>query len=54
MKTYWKAKYMNPRDGVRGSVFMTLLTWENRVDNGYYSNRSDFINQAITESIKDK
>lgn len=32
----------------------TLSSIDVLVDNGYYSNRSDFINQAIRESIKDK
>lgn len=32
----------------------TLSSIDILVDNGYYSNRSDFINQAIRESIKDK
>lgn len=36
---------------INSSTLSSIDVW---VDNGYYSNRSDFINQTITESIKDK
>ena len=32
----------------------TLSQIDILVDNGFYSNRSDFINQAVREALKDK
>ena len=32
----------------------TLASIDLLVDNGYYSNRSDFINQAVRESLRER